>query len=52
MQEETGVEDIFFSPNDAKWFVDLAYEVLWEDLAKQFDAATISKWKEMTNTQS
>ena len=33
--QELGVQLIEFSPEDAKWFVDTAYRVSWENLAKK-----------------
>ena len=37
--QELGVEVIEFSPEDAKWFVDTAYEVGWETLSEKSEYA-------------
>lgn len=36
--QELGVKVIEFSPEDAKWFVDTAYRVSWDNLAKKAPA--------------
>jgi hypothetical protein len=33
---DSGVEFIKFSPDDAKWYTDLAYSSAWDDVIKKY----------------
>ncbi len=48
---DCGMETITFSPADAKWYRDLAYSVMMEDIKAQVDPATVAKIAELTGKQ-
>ena len=45
---DCGMETITFSPADAKWYRDLAYSVMKEDIKAEVDPATLAKITELT----
>ena len=45
---KAGVKKIIFSPEDAKKFENLAYEVKWEELSEKVPADTIKELKKLT----
>lgn len=46
-KDKWGLTQIYFTPADAKWYLDQAYEAEWEEVGKNIDPATVAKLKEM-----